>query len=41
MKKRYSDEQIAGFSCEAESEVSVKELRRRRGFTEASFCIWQ
>lgn len=37
MKKRYSDEQIVGFLREAESDVSVKELCRRYGVSEAGF----
>ena len=41
MKKRYSDEQIIGFLKEAESGVSVKELCRRHGFSEASFYTWR
>lgn len=41
MQKRYSDEPIAGFLREAESEVSVKKLCRLRGFAEASFYTWQ
>ena len=41
MKKRYSDEQIVGFLREAESGMSVKELCRRHGFSEASFYAWR
>ena len=41
MKKRYSDEQIVGFLREAESGVSLKELCRRHGFSEASFYAWR
>ncbi len=41
MKKRYSDEQIIGFLKEAESGVSVKDLCRRHGFSEASFYSWR
>jgi len=41
MKKRYSDEQIIGFLKEAESGVSVKELCRRHGFSDASFYTWR
>ncbi len=41
MKKRYSDEQIVRFLGEAESGVSVKELCRRHGFSEASFYLWR
>lgn len=41
MKKRYSDEQIIGYLKEAESGVSVKELCRRHGFSDASFYTWR
>ncbi len=41
MKKRYRKEQIIGFLKEAESGISVKELCRRHGFSEASFYAWQ
>jgi putative transposase len=41
MKKRYSDEQIIGFLKEAESGVTVKDLCRRHGFSEASFYTWR
>ena len=40
MKKRYREEQIIGFLKEAESGISVKELCRRHGFSEASFYAW-
>ena len=41
MKKRYREEQIIGFLKEAESGISVKELCRRHGFSEASFYAWR
>ena len=41
MKKRYSDEQIVRFLREAESGVSVKDLCRRHGFSDASFYAWR
>ena len=41
MKKRYSDEQIIGFLREADTGVSVKDLCRRHGFSEASFYLWR
>lgn len=41
MKKRFSDEQIIGFLKEAEAGVSVKELCRRHGFSDASFYTWR
>lgn len=41
MKKRYSEEQIVGFLREAETGVTVKDLCRRHGFSEASFYAWR
>lgn len=41
MKKRYSDEQIIGFLKEADAGVSVKELCRKHGFSDASFYTWR
>ena len=41
MKKRYSEEQIIRFLREAETGVTVKELCRRHGFSEASFYYWR
>lgn len=41
MKKRFSEEQIIGFLREAEAGLSVKELCRRHGFSEASFYVWR
>ena len=41
MKKRFSDEQIIGFLREAEAGVSVKDLCRKHGFSDASFYIWR
>jgi putative transposase len=41
MKKRFSEEQIIGFLHEAEAGLSVKELCRRHGFSEASFYLWR
>ena len=41
MKKRFSDAQIIGFLKEAESGVSVKELSRKHGFSDASFYTWR
>tara|TARA_B100000519_G_C13877555_1_gene266718 strand:- start:120 stop:383 length:264 start_codon:yes stop_codon:yes gene_type:complete len=37
MKKRFSDEQIIGFLREAEAGVSVRDLCRKHGFSDASF----
>ena len=41
MKKRYSEEQIIGFLKEAETGVTIKDLCRRHGFSEASFYAWR
>ena len=41
MKKRFTEEQIIGFLAEAETGLSVKELCRRHGFSEASYYLWR
>ncbi|MES1952416.1 transposase subfamily protein [Salinisphaera sp. S4-8] len=41
MKKRYTEEQIIGFLKEAKAGTPVKELRRRHGFSEASYYTWR
>ena len=41
MKKRYTEEQIIGFLKEADKGVSVKDLCRRQGFSEASYYLWR
>ena len=41
MKKRFSEEQIIGFLKQAEAGVSVKELCRQHGFSDASFYTWR
>jgi putative transposase len=41
MKKRFSEEQIIGFLREAEAGLSVAELCRRHGFSEASYYLWR
>ena len=41
MKKRFNEEQIVGFLKEAERGVAVKDLCRRRGFSEASYYLWR
>ena len=40
MEKRFSEEQIIGFLREAEAGLSVKDLCRRHGFSEASYYLW-
>ncbi len=37
MKKRFTDEQIIRFLKQADAGVSLKELRRQHGFSDASF----
>lgn len=41
MKKRFTEQQIIGFLREADIGVSVKELCRRHGFSEASYYLWR
>ncbi len=41
MKTRFTAEQIIGFLKEAYTEVPVKDLARRQGFSEASFYLWR
>lgn len=41
MKKRYSEEQFIGFLREADADISVKELCRQHGFSEASYYLWR
>jgi putative transposase len=41
MKKRFSEEKIIGFLREADAGLSVKELCRRHGFSEASYYLWR
>jgi putative transposase len=41
VKKRFSEEQIIGFLKEADKGVSVKDLCRKHGFSDASFYLWR
>jgi transposase-like protein len=41
VKKRFSEEQIIGFVREAEAGMAIKDLRRRHGFSEASYYLWR
>jgi putative transposase len=41
MKKRFTEEQIIGFLKQAEAGVSIKELTRQHGFSDASFYTWR
>ena len=41
MKKRFPDEQIIGFLKQAEAGVTIKDLCRQYGFSDASFYTWR
>jgi putative transposase len=41
VKKRFSEEQIIGFLKEVDAGMPVKELCRKRGFSEASYYLWR
>ena len=41
MKKRFTEEQIIGFLREADRGMTVKELCRKHGFSEASYYLWR
>lgn len=41
MKKRFTEEQIIGFLKEAKAGVTIKELCRQHGFSEASYYLWR
>ncbi len=41
MRKRFSEEQIIGFLRETGAGMAVKELCRRRGFSDASYYLWR
>ena len=40
-KSRYTEEQIIGFLKHAQAGMPVKELRRKGGFSHASFYMWR
>lgn len=40
MKKRFSEEQVIGFLRKANGGLAFKELWRRHGYSEASYCLW-
>jgi putative transposase len=41
MKKRFTEEQIIGFLREVDAGAAVKDVCRRRGFSEASYYTWR
>jgi putative transposase len=41
MKKRFTEGQIVGFLREADAGIPVKDLCRKRGFSEASYYLWR
>jgi putative transposase len=41
VKKRFTEEQIIGFLREADKGIALKELRRKHGFSEASYYLWR
>lgn len=41
MKKLFTEEQIIGFLREADAGLTVAELCRRHGFSEASYYLWR
>jgi putative transposase len=41
MKKRFNEEQIIGFLREADAGLPIKELCRKHGFSEPSYCGWK
>jgi len=40
-KSKYTEEQIIGFLKQAEAGISVKELCRKHGFSDATFYKWR
>jgi putative transposase len=41
VKKRFTEEQIIGFLREADAGMPIKELCRKKGFSEASYYLWR
>ena len=41
MKKRFTEEQIIGFLCEAEAGLPVPEICRELGISTATFYKWR
>jgi putative transposase len=41
VEKRFSEEQIIGFLREVEAGMPVKDICRKHGFSEASYCLWR
>jgi putative transposase len=41
MKKRFTEAQIVGFLREADAGVPIKDLCRRHGFSQGSYCLWR
>ena len=41
MKKRFTEAQIVGCLREADAGISVKDLCRRHGFSDASYYLWR
>jgi putative transposase len=41
MKKRFTEEQIIGFLREADAGLKIKDLCRKHGFSEPSYCAWK
>ncbi len=41
MKKRFTEAQIVGFLRDADAGNPVKDLCRKRGFSDASYYLWR
>jgi putative transposase len=41
VKKRFTEEQIISFLKEVDTEVPMKDLARRHGFSEARYYLWR